>query len=258
MARRLSLALTVAILLAQVPTLLQVIAMPDWNGYGAADYELYMNAARTWLETGVFYHPHQLAGPYRVIMGDVLYPPVVLWLLVPFTFLPAVLWWAIPLGVTASVLWRLRPGPLAWPLMAAVVAWQPVQIHIISGNPGLWSMMFLALGTLYRWPAAFAFLKPTIGIFGLFGIWTRHWWYGFAVFCALSLAVLPMWFDWLTVIRNAGGNPLYSWQEAPMMLLPLIAWACRPGGRYGSRQERVHERRHEGMPRLVGVNEVHL
>lgn len=250
--------LALVILLAQVPTLLQVIAMPDWNGYGAADYELYMNAAQTWLDTGVFYHPHQLAGPYHIVMGDVLYPPVILWLLVPFTFLPGFLWWAIPLGVTAWVLWKLHPGPLAWPLMAAVLAWQPVQIHVISGNPGLWSMMFLALGTLYRWPAAFAFLKPTIGIFGLFGIRSRQWWYGFAAFCALSLAVLPMWFDWLTVVGNGDASIAYSWQEAPMMLLPLIAWACRPGGRYGSRQQGVGRVRDRYVAGGVRVNEVAL
>lgn len=227
--------LSVGILLSAVPTLLQVAAIPNWNGYGGLDYTLYMDAATRWLETGVFYHPYQLAGPYPVTHGDVLYPPVALWLFVPFTFLPAVLWWAIPLGVTAWMVYRLRPGPLAWPLMACVFAWQPVQIHVISGNPGLWAMMAVALATRYPWAAPFALIKASLFPFALFRIDRRAWWYGLAVWCALSLVFLPMWFDWLTVVLNSrsGGGLFYSWQEAPMMLLPIVAWLCRPGGRYG-------------------------
>jgi hypothetical protein len=225
--------MAVLILAYQVPSIIAVSQMPDWNGYGATDYEMYMAATREWLATGQFYLPHQLQGSYEVLTGVILYPPVALWLFVPFTVLPGFLWWVIPLAVTGWVIWRLRPGPLAWPLMALCL-WGPVQIHIVSGNPGLYSMMFLALGLRYPWAAPFAFLKPTIGWVGLWGIRKRAWWVGLAVFCALSLPFLPMWFDWLTVIRNGDDSAgiLYSWQVWPMMLLPILAWLARPGGRY--------------------------
>lgn len=230
----LSALVSVTILLAQVPNLATVAGIPNLNGYAGLDYQLYMNATRDWLSVGTFYRLEQMAGPYAVVHGAVLYPPVSLWLFVPFTVLPAVLWWAVPLGVTAAVIISHRPGPLVWPLMALCL-WEPVQIHVISGNPGLWSMMFVALAT--RWPVfgPFAFLKASLGPFGLWGIRNRAWWVGLAVFCALSLAVLPMWFDWLRVLLNSQGTGgfLYSWQEIPMMLLPILAWFGRPGGRYG-------------------------
>ena len=243
--RVISAAIVLGIIAIQVPILIEASARPNWNGYGGIDLDLYLTATRRWLETGVFYEPHQLAGPYKITHGDILYPPVALWLFVPFTILPSVLWWVIPIGVTTWVIWRLRPSPLSWPLMAAVLGWQPVQIHFISGNPVMWAMMFLALGTLYYWPAVFVFLKPSLGIFALFGSWDRRWWFGVVAFAMLSVPFLLMWFNWLTVVFNAqGGGLLYSWQEAPMMFLPLIAWAARPGSRYGI------ERR--GLPGLHG------
>src|SRR5262249_12098765 len=71
----------------------------------AVDADLYREAAVRWSGGGPFYAARQLAGPYEITPGDILYPPVGLWLFVPFTFLPdalaMVLWWAIPLGVTA-------------------------------------------------------------------------------------------------------------------------------------------------------------
>ena len=229
-----SAAIALGILIYQIPTLVEV-ASRGGNGYFATDYGIYMDATRRWLETGSFYYPHQLAGPYPIVLGDVLYPPVALWLFVPFTVLPAILWWVIPIGISSWVIWRLQPGPLSWPLMAAILGWGPVQIHLISGNPDLWACAFVALGTLYRWPAVFVLLKPTIAIapFALWGIRDRSWWIALLAFAALSLPFLPMWFDWLKVVLNSrGGGLLYSWQEAPLLLLPIFAWLARPGGRY--------------------------
>lgn len=224
--------LALAILAYQVPSLLAAAQLPDWNGYGAADYELYMMATRRWLAGGPFYEPYQLAGAYHITFGAILYPPVALWLFVPFTVLPAVLWWAVPIAVTGWCLYRLRPAPVAWPIMALCL-WGPVQIHFVTGNPDLWSMMFVALGTLYRWPAVFAFFKPSVGWVGLFGARDRRWWWALGVFCLMSAAVLPMWSDWLRAILDSqGGGLAYSWQEAPIMLIPIVAWLARPGGRY--------------------------
>src|SRR5690348_5487772 len=70
------------------------------------DMNLYLDAARHWLGGGSFYLDRQLAGPYEITGGDVLYPPVALALFVPFTVLPAVLWFAIPLAIVGwTVVW---------------------------------------------------------------------------------------------------------------------------------------------------------
>ena len=212
---------------------MEAASHPDFNGYAGIDYELYMNATTRWMHGGYFYEPYQLAGPYVISHGDILYPPVALLLFAPFTFLPAALWWAIPLATTMLVLVRLRPSVFVWPLLAACVGWQPAQIHIISGNPIIWSMAAVALGTIYRWPSVFALIKPSLFPFALFGMRDRRWWYGLGLFAGLCALFLPMWGDWITAVLNSrGGGLLYSWQEAPLLLLPIIAWLGRPGGRY--------------------------
>lgn len=224
----------VTMILAQLPVLLQVAGTPNYNGYGGIDFDLYRNVTQRWLAGGHFYEPYQLSGPYQIGYGDILYPPVALWLFVPFTFLPSFLWWALPIGVTALVMLRHRPRFVVWPLLAACISWQPVQIHIISGNPVIWSMAAVALGTVYTWPAPFALIKPSLGPFALIGIWRKAWWVGLLVLTAMSLPLLPMWFDWLTAVLNSrGGGLFYSWQEAPLLAMPIIAWVARPGGRYG-------------------------
>ena len=59
------------------------------------DFTIYMDRARSWLTGDGFYLPWQLTGPY--VVGAVgappaLYPPVLMYMLVPFTVLPAVMW----------------------------------------------------------------------------------------------------------------------------------------------------------------------
>jgi hypothetical protein len=78
------------------------------------DFELYVKAAQHWQESGSFYPAHQLSGPYNIAFGDILYPPYVLALLIPFTVIPAAVWWLIPIAVTAFVIAWWRPSGLAW------------------------------------------------------------------------------------------------------------------------------------------------
>ena len=196
------------------------------------DYQLYRDAAARWFAGGSFFEPYQLAGPYSISAGDILYPPVGLWLFVPFTFLPAalaaVLWWAIPLGATAWAVWRLRPGPRAWPLIALCLAWPTTPLKVWTGNPVIWAVAAVALGTLYRWPSVFALLKPSLFPFALFGANRRSWWLALAGFAALSIPFGPLWADWLaSVVNSRGGGILYSALEVPMLLLPLVAWLGR-------------------------------
>ena len=42
--------------------------------YQGADYQLYMDATARWLSGGPFYEPAQLAGPYPITHGAILYP----------------------------------------------------------------------------------------------------------------------------------------------------------------------------------------
>ena len=43
------------------------------------DHTFYREVGQRWLDTGVYYLPHQLAGPYQVQADvDVLYPPLAL------------------------------------------------------------------------------------------------------------------------------------------------------------------------------------
>lgn len=199
------------------------------------DFQLYRDAATRWLAGGGFYQAYQLAGPYDISAGDILYPPVGLWLFVPFAALPsaiaAPLWWAVPIGITAWAVLRLRPRPLVWPLIALCLAWPTTPLKVWTGNPVIWAVAAVALGTIYRWPSVFALLKPSLFPFALFGANRRSWWVALAVLGVLSLPFGAMWADWVTsVVDSRGGGILYSTLEIPMLLLPLVAWIGRTPG----------------------------
>jgi hypothetical protein len=192
------------------------------------DFDLYRGATSRWLGGGPFYEPWQLAAPYDVRQGAILYPPVALWLFAPFTVLPAVLWWAIPLGGTTWALWRLRPGPLAWPLLSVCVAWPPTIALVVHGNPGMWVMAAVALATLYRWPAVFVLVKPSLAPLAFIGVRDRRWWMALVVFAVLAAVFGGMWTDWIrAVVNSRGAGVLYSWMEVPMVFVGVIAWAAR-------------------------------
>jgi hypothetical protein len=194
------------------------------GGYGAVDYDLYMNATRRWLEGGSFYQPYQLSGPYPITPGDILYPPIALVLFTPFVFVPAALWWIVPLGVVGWSIWKLRPGPTLWPFMAICVAWPPTLVKVVTGNPVIWVVAAVALGALFRWPYVGVLLKPSLFPFALLGVRSRRWWLALGVFVLACVPFGAMWAAWVTTILNSeGGGLAYSAQEIPMLLLPLIA-----------------------------------
>lgn len=225
-------ALALSLALVALPVLF-VLAIPDpLEQPLGVDVALYRDAAARWFDGGPFYEPYQLAGPYDVVHGAILYPPVGLWLFVPFALLPdlpaLVLWWAIPAVVTAGAIARLRPRPLAWSLIALCLVWPTTLLKIWTGNPVIWSMVALAVATAWRGGAPFALLKPSLFPFALFGIGRRSWWIGLAAFVALGLPFGALWLDWMrTVVDARGGGLLYSILEAPMLALPLAAWLGR-------------------------------
>ena len=191
----------------------------------AVDYDLYMDATRRWLAGGPFYEPYQLAGPYTVSPGDILYPPYSLVLFVPFTFLPAILWWLIPVGITLGVIAYLRPAMIAWPVLALCLWWPDTNVKLLTGNPVIWVTAAVALGTVYAWPAVFVLLKPSLFPFAVIGIQRRSWWIALGGLGLVSLLFLPMWSDFFTAIVNSQ-NPsglAYSIGEVPTLLAPVVA-----------------------------------
>lgn len=228
----------VRLALIGVTAVILVLTLVQWSAYSdptilafnaGADFQLYHDATDRWLHGGPFYEPYQVAGPYEVMRGDILYPPPALILFVPFLFLPAFLWWVVPIGITLWAIARLRPDPIVWPVMALCLWFPNTGIKLLTGNPVLWSLAAIALGTIYYWPAVLVAIKPTLAPIALFGSWTRRWWYALAGFAAVSLLFLPMWPDFIAVIRNAQhpAGPLYSVGEVPMLLIPVIAWLGR-------------------------------
>ncbi|MGH2476903.1 MAG: hypothetical protein ACRDIL_16710 [Candidatus Limnocylindrales bacterium] len=235
--RPVAVGLSVAVFLLPV---LFVLAIPDpLEQPLGVDVALYRDAAARWFDGGPFYEARQLTGPYEVAHGDILYPPVGLWLFVPFAVLPdtlaLVLWWAIPGAVTAVAVHRMRTRPAAWPLIALCLAWPTTPLKIWTGNPVIWSVAAMAVAIMWRGGAPFALLKPSLFPFALFGIRDRSWWLGLAAFVLLCLPFGSLWFDWLASVQNArGAGLLYSSLEAPMLALPLVAWLGRTRGPAGT------------------------
>ena len=191
------------------------------------DYRNYAEATRTWLDGGTWYLERQLQGPYLVVPGDVLYPPVWLVLFVPAALAPWPLWWILPAVMVGWALYKLRPSPLGWATMAAFLAWPPTAVHLLTGNPTIWLVAALAMGTLYRWPSAFLLTKVTIAPLGLWGVRDRRWWVTVAGIVAASLLFLPMWPTYLQVLLDAKhpAGVFYSAQDVPLLMIPLVAWA---------------------------------
>jgi len=192
------------------------------------DYRLYLDTATRWLSGGAYFQPYQLAGPYQISAGDILYPPVALLLFVPFTFLPAILWWLIPAAAVACCVARLRPARHAWPWLMACAVWPTTPLKIVTGNPVIWAVAALALGVVYAWPSVLVLIKPSLFPFALFGAWRRRWWVGLAVFVAVSLPFGSLWIDWAhSILNSQGGGLAYSSLEIPMLAFPVLVWLGR-------------------------------
>jgi hypothetical protein len=232
MDRRTAVVLSIAVLLIPIGFVL-VVPHPLEQPLGV-DFQLYRDVTMRWLAGGPFFEPYQVAGPYDIRAGDVLYPPVALWLFVPFAAAPAlvaaILWWAVPLVATAAAVGRLRPRPWTWPVLALCLSNPTTLLKIWTGNPVIWSMAAMALAVIgpTRFAAPFVLLKPSLAPFALFGLGRRSWWAGLAILVLLSLPFGGLWGDWVaSVLNSRGGGLLYSALEIPMLALPLVAWLGR-------------------------------
>lgn len=220
---RLVLLLVTGLLLALGLELLIVGAMQLGLGL---DFRIYQDRAADFIAGRGFYLERQLSGPYLVQNGDALYPPPALILFVPFLWLPAFLWWVIPIGIIVAVVVYHRPSIWVWPLMSlCMVAGTGFANTVIKGNPTMWIAATVAASTLWRPAAAFVLLKPTLLPFALFGAKSRGWWIMLGVIAIVSLAFLPMWPDFVRAVVDVRGRGWeYTFTEAPVLLVPLIAW----------------------------------
>jgi len=180
------------------------------------------------LHGGSFYESWELTQPiYPGTWAD-LYPPTTVWLLfVPMSFLPAIVWWLVPLSVTVGIVLYHRPSLWGWAIIAVcALIWPHTWTVVQLGNPAMWMTMFVALGTIWRWPAAFVMLKPTVLVaFSLIGIRSRWWWVACLGMGLVSLAMIPAWLDYVTVLRNLSGfDLLYAGSHVPVCAIPVIAW----------------------------------
>jgi hypothetical protein len=197
-----------------------------------SDYRAVVEAASRWLAGGSFYAPQQLAGPYPPILPapylpNIMYPPVTLWLFVPFTILPAVLWWALPVAGVAWSFYRLRPAWWAWPIIAALWLYPRAPEAVQNGNPVMWALLAVSLGCVYTGPAALALFKPTLGLFALFGVRRRRWWLALGMLGLLCLPFGAMWLDYARVVANLRSPLWFLWHDWPLMTVPLVAWLAR-------------------------------
>ncbi len=212
-----------------------IVTQPEWFARSfAVDFQICMDALARWWTTGEWYRARQLHGPYPIELGDVLYPPVLIYLLVPFRLLGPALWSLIPLVVIASSVVRCRPTPRAWLLIALCVAWPVTPAKFLFGNPVIWLTAAMALGMRYHWPAALVVIKPTVIPFALVGARHRSWWLMLVALALLSLPFLQDTLRYIPVLLDAmpnpvdgRGGPLYSLQEFPLLLIPVIAWLGR-------------------------------
>jgi hypothetical protein len=225
---------TILIIALMVRDLVEALLRPEVMAvYGAKDYVYYTDATQRWLDGGPFYEPWQLEGPYQftasLLPGHTnsgnYYPPVTLWLLVPFTVLPAALWWLVPLGCVALALLRLRPDPRVWPVLALCLWWPQSFVPIFNGSPVMWAFAGLCLGVVWSGPAVFVLLKPSFLPLGFWGARRREWWLWLTFFGLLCLPFGNLWIDWVVVILNTQGSALpSSVAQIPLMLFPIIAW----------------------------------
>lgn len=219
--------LTAAILLFAAVQAVVVMSVATTYEGGAAvgmDLRTYMMRTDEWLDGGSFYRDRQLHGPYVIETDDSMYPPTLLYLTVPFALgLPAILWWLIPGTIIAVSLRRIRPPRWTWPVMAFVLLLPRTSLVLVLGNPAMWAVAAAFAGVAYGWPWVLVVLKPTFAPLALLGVQRRSWWLALAVFVAVSLPLLPLWFDYAGVLLNAQNTRglEYTLGEWPLMLAPL-------------------------------------
>ena len=210
------------------------------------DIGVCQRAAQAWMQGAPMYPAFETSGSYDLsLFGLVLYPPITTMLFIPTLLLPLPLWWLIPAAIVGAVVYRLRPSGW-WLLALGLCLTYPNSVNLVqAGNPDMWLVAALAVAVYWRPAAAFVLLKPSLFPLALIGLRSRGWGAMVAVFALASLLLLPQTLDWITVIRNGRGGLrpaglFYSWQDLPLLAVPLVAWA---GSRTRNSSRRLPERK---------------
>jgi hypothetical protein len=112
--------------------------------------------------------------------------------------------------------------------MLATLIWPNTADSLWAGSSNLWIVAGVAGGLIWGWPAVIVAFKPSFAPFMLIGVRRRSWWIAIAVVAVLSLAMLPEWLRYVTVLENLESpGPVYSLGDLPLLLVPVIAWAAR-------------------------------
>ncbi len=188
------------------------------------DYRWHVDAARRLLDTGTPYWPWQIARPYEISDGAILYPPTAFLLFIPFIWLPAILWWAVPIAILVGAMAVHRPPLWAWVVIGAIVAFEKSLNVFVFGNPSMWVVAAIAAGTVFAWPFVLVVAKPTFAPIALLGIRHRSWWIALAILVVASIPFARVWLDWFAVVRNSNVSLIYNLPTLPLMVAPLVAW----------------------------------
>ncbi len=196
------------------------------------DLNLYLDHARRWLSGGSFYLPGQTSGnPYQIeLINGNTYPPVLLYLLLPFVWgVPLVFWWVIPIVVAAAAMRASRPVWWAWPIAAAVFVYPRTWNLVVMGNPAMWAIAAAVAGVAWGWPAIGSALKLTFTPLVLVGFGRRGWWPALGIGFLLCLPFGAMWLDYATALVNVrtSWGPDYLLGEWPIAGALVLAAASR-------------------------------
>jgi hypothetical protein len=192
------------------------------------DYRFFVESAQRWLAGSEMYFPEQITGPWTIVPDlHFLYPPIAIYLFIPFIWLPAIFWWAIPVAMSAYALWRLRPAWWTWPFLAFVLWYPRTESMFFFGSTTLWVLGLLSLGAVHPWAVPLILFKPSLAPFALFRINTRQWWLGLAIVVIASATVIVPWVEYVLAMRNVTESALFGLQEIPILLAPIVAWLGR-------------------------------
>jgi hypothetical protein len=234
-ARRLALVVTgvFLVLAAWNLTILVPYVVSQQHAIGV-DYRFFVESAQKWLAGGALYYPEQLQGSWQIVQDlQFLYPPIALYLFVPFVWLPAILFWAMPVAMIGYALWRLRPAWGTWPYFAFVLWYPRTESMFFFGSTTLWIVALLALAAVHPWAAPLTLFKPSLAPFALFRITSRSWWFGLGAVVLMSVPFVPQWIDYVRAMLNVRDSILFGLQEIPILVAPMVAWAGRTALRTG-------------------------
>jgi hypothetical protein len=202
-----------------------VIAAPGDIG---VDFRFYHDLAARWVAEGTYFQPYQLTGPYAsTTLVDTFYPPIALFLFVPFLVVPAILWWLIPIVVLVYVIARLRPNMWAVAAMIVLMMWVRAFGAFLWGNTDMWVVATVAAALRWGWPAALIAIKPSVLPFMILGVRSRSFWMAIAILVVVSIPLWELWGDWVIAIRNMDPRLDYSLGSFTLYLVPVVAWLGR-------------------------------